>query len=553
MKKIVRFLFLFAFASLSCNLLAGKPDDPPVEVTDPILGMTVAPSLDGQGRPAAASFTFSSEQPEMVVLVQVGALTNAASLNVAWYQTTEEGDVKLFEHQVEVQAYDRAFSTGLNPGGLLAAGAYKVTATIAGQTQEMEWDVASQSSAVTPVDSSAARGQPPIPGDSGVISNFSANSQSAAGADCKISLGGYGDGELDTDADKVLVFSEEWGCNPNNAVFQVKATVDGPMTFVGAQYHDGTVVFAANPCALSGGSDLPGTKVKFSAHVESREDVPDAGVTITLGDDTLAPRIKVESTPSKGTKVEAGDEIAITVTATEKRAGGPWQTGVQQIQVTADPGGLLGEPLIVEGRLPKACGQKSWEQNYKVTYTVPKNPPPIVTLCAIADDFAGNQNSKCAEFPTGDVWTGTVHSETVGDYGNAGTCINEAWDLQFRVVVGGDGSVKGKGDGHLVLNPICSGPGFLNWDGSDQAKNVQFDVIGRYDGNTFELRFIQTNIDGATWGLYNYSLLLGQAVLEIPRISDTAAEGQPSTNSGEVGGFVGSGYHKVKMVCITCK
>ncbi len=89
--------------------------------------------------------------------------------------------------------------------------------------------------------------------------------------------------------------------------------------------------------------------------------------------------------------VKAGDKINLKVTAQEKRRNGPWQTGIKVIQVTADPGGLVKDPWVNSSGLPKACGEKTWEQDDQATYTVPKNPPPIIKICALAEDYVGKR------------------------------------------------------------------------------------------------------------------------------------------------------------------
>src|SRR5207302_2612859 len=138
-------------------------------------------------------------------------------------------------------------------------------------------------------------------------------------------------------------------------------------------------IFAVDPCSLAGGADLPGTKVTVKAATEP--ELASVSSVITLGLDTLAPRLKVVSTPVRGTKVKTGDKINLKVTATEQRSGGPWQTGVKVIQITAQPGGLVKEPWANPSALPKACSEKTWEQKDEATYTVPKNPPLIIEIC----------------------------------------------------------------------------------------------------------------------------------------------------------------------------
>ena len=118
--------------------------------------------------------------------------------------------------------------------------------------------------------------------------------------------------------------------------------------------------------------------------------------------DREAPKLKVTSTPKKGSKVKAGDKIKVTITASERYEDGhkSWPTGVQQIQLVADDGRVDGKEY---GRVPDPCERRTFE----VTYTVPRNPPRIVHLRAVADDGSTN-DSEVAEFPTAGDWHGSL-------------------------------------------------------------------------------------------------------------------------------------------------
>ncbi len=158
----------------------------------------------------------------------------------------------------------------------------------------------------------------------------------------------------------------------------------------------------------------------------------------------------------------------------------------------------------------------------------------------------------------GETWQGTLHTETTGDYGAAGICTGEAWDMQFQVTVANSGDVTGAGSGTLSSNPKCSGPGFSGDYLSRQAKTVSFNVRGKRQDGKFDLQFVETNIDGETKGLLNYSLLLSPAgtppTLPIPITSPNTAEGE-TTSSVIVpysNGTNASGKHQVKMTCTSC-
>lgn len=77
-------------------------------------------------------------------------------------------------------------------------------------------------------------------------------------------------------------------------------------------------------------------------------------------------------------------------------------------------------------------------------YTVPPNPPPVIKLCAIAEDYAGNESDKCAEFPTGDVWKGTMRSEVQASFGvGPGYSCSSVFETTLKLVVNANGEISG--------------------------------------------------------------------------------------------------------------
>src|SRR6267378_4246170 len=113
---------------------------PSMEVKSPIIAMVMAASIDDMGQIVHPGFTFSPNEPQITAIVYVGKIMDS-QLKIIWYSTSENGDEKLFEHQIKVKSNDRAFSACKNASGTLALGTYKVVATLEGQTEEMEFDV----------------------------------------------------------------------------------------------------------------------------------------------------------------------------------------------------------------------------------------------------------------------------------------------------------------------------------------------------------------------------------------------------------------------------
>ena len=121
------------------------------------------------------------------------------------------------------------------------------------------------------------------------------------------------------------------------------------------------------------------------------------------GKDADAPRLKVTSTPPKGTKVKAGDKIHMTIIASERYADGhkSWPTGVRSIQLTSNDGMIDSKDYGVP---PQPCARQTLE----TSYTVPSNPPEIIHLHVIAVDGAGNRHVEDGDFPTTGDYFGTV-------------------------------------------------------------------------------------------------------------------------------------------------
>jgi hypothetical protein len=208
----------------------------------------------------------------------------------------------------------------------------------------------------------------------------------------------------------------------------------------------------------------------------------DAAVQVNYdkpGKDTDAPRLKVTWNPLKGTKVKAGDKIHVTIIASERYADGhkSWPSGVQSIQLTADDGLVDSKDY---GRPPPPCARQTFEG----TYTVPRNPPSIVHLHALAEDGAGYHGGEDGNFPTTDQWEGTWHVTGTHDsqlYGSGGRTLvrhHETFDATFTFGVAPDGTITGEGHASVERPPGVA----------DQCKNTRsperFDVPVRISGKS---------------------------------------------------------------------
>ena len=552
---------------------------PPVEAKGPIIAMVMASSIDAKSRAVNPRFNFPQKEPQITAIVQVGK-TAGSWLNLAWYKTSDDGDEKLFEHQIQVKSNDRAFSVGKNPGKALAAGTYKVVATLEGLTQEMNWDVTPQkpvasndrasssgetrnqtrapgpyqrialidsaqtssNPATTPAGSSDADGQPPVAGSSGTVPSIGTASDICIGGGDDL---GCGPEVLDSTA----AFVDLYVWNPSDQVVNVR----GALTQGSAVAEDqlspvGTVTpaekakeFRWDPCYYFPGSDLPGAKFQFFVSTTS--------TVVTLGSDTSNPTVKVISTPARGTKVRTGDKINLKVTANEQYFGGSWQTGVKVIQITAEPGGLVKDPWVNPSNLPKACDDKTWEQKDEATYTVPENPPPIIKICVIAEDYAGNQGVKCGEFPTGDVWKGTMHTDVQASFdpgkANAYSC-SSAFDATLRLVIA-RGEISG--DGRAVYASSTCREGVY-----PRCAAIPFKLQGRAYSDRLEVHFVFTELvppKCANWGFAS-AYFMGQTVT-IPITAPGVANGQGTSTYKPDAVTKYDTNDTVHLKCTTCK
>jgi hypothetical protein len=200
--------------------------------------------------------------------------------------------------------------------------------------------------------------------------------------------------------------------------------------------------FNVKPCDLPGGSDLPDAKLAIS--FVSANPAARVAKTILLGPDTEKPSLKTTSVPPKGSKVKPGATIKVRMEASEEYSDDRlyWQTGVKKILLRDESRNQDMPGHFESSGAPQPCRQKAWKRWLEASYTVPENPPPIIRLRAIAEDFAGNKDDDVAEFPTGEVWKGTVKLERDGHNPRCSAIKSET---EFTIAVADNGAVTGTG------------------------------------------------------------------------------------------------------------
>jgi hypothetical protein len=152
------------------------------------------------------------------------------------------------------------------------------------------------------------------------------------------------------------------------------------------------------------------------------------------------PRLQTTSVPPKGTKVQPGDQIRVTMIAADD--ANPWQSGIKTVELRVE-GAAQG--LDVENfNPPGSCLTPPAQRRLEATYTVPANPPPVVRLTALTEDHVGLTDTDVGEFPTGD-WYGTVSVHNPSD-GPHQTRI----DAEFALTHDGRGGLTGSMVGNQV-------------------------------------------------------------------------------------------------------
>jgi hypothetical protein len=401
-------------------------------------------------------------------------------MDITWSQVTDEGEQDLFTHTVEVASFQTAYSVGESPG-VLTPGTYRVEATLEGESLSTQFEV--QAPEGTGSAGEGATSGPPTSGDSGAVGP----PVLAPGGPSETSIFTLLEwGPVDPTASTIKVFVIA-GVSGGGGRVEVEATMGGNTRTVSFPTDETGVVskiLEFDPCVHPGGSDLPGTKATFETTAYQGDTFAASNTDpTTLGPDTTKPGITINSDPPDGSRVEPGDEILLDATAQENRNGPSWQTGVQTFQLTATPGAQVGEPQQAPSGRPQPCGRKQWSLATQGTYEVPDDAPPIIEICGIAEDFAGNVQTTCNKYHTGEVWTGTANITSSAVYPDGATCL-DGWDLAFSFAASSEGTIEGQGTAELTSGPTCPFP--IN---VQPFTHVEYLIAGEQTAGGFSIRF----------------------------------------------------------------
>jgi hypothetical protein len=478
------------------------------EPLPPIASLTIAAGITTEGDPVGATADFAATVPDVLAVVDVGYLGSLRHqrLTITWSSAPPNSTAHtLFSQHLRVVSGDVAYAAALNPGRM-RLGLYRIDVALASAHQSA-WFVVydpdgalggpasgptagpAETAAVTAryVEDDASSEMPPATGTAAVPTGGPAGtvgppSSPTGGAGCQLDMNGDASGT-------VLV---DWtGCSGDDV--GISATVNGQTQLVQtAHAADASVPVRVDPCSIDPGIGYGNTSVAYTATVLAG---PDKGKSATVSGTqstpapTLPPSlVPVDYSPDLGSQVSAGQHILLSLEAHS-------DSGIRSVTVTADPGGTLADKTY--SKQPSRCTTTGRDQIVVARpYTVPADPPALITITAVATDFAGQTQTFVGTYPTEAVWAGTVtgYGKAIQmDPGNTGTC-SAYWVMWLQVGVSKTKQISGTAQVSTnsipcvyTIGPEDSFPGGVS----------TFKVTGSYDGKTFRLMLPQQQTNSA--------------------------------------------------------
>lgn len=340
----------------------------------PLRGIAFTRDVDRKDPNVRPTLRFTTDDTEVTAVIGVGDVAKGSTVTVSWYRV--EGLEKrhaLFTHRIAVESGGVAFSQAVAPKGL-APGIYDAAATMDGHVTHTPFVVQRASAWPTAATAQASTGDEdwnvPDAGDSGWSDGSEAPPQGNPPGPCIFGIIYPGTVPMrDVRARAVWV----GGCSTGT----LTATVSGPPPTLAStddlERSHNALNGQTDVCALSGGSDLPGTVVHFEAtgSANGSEDyaLPDSG-KVLLAD--------LEGLPEAGSKVDAGNRIAIHALAMVM----PPALGVKTLRVDAGSDLLESVGNLSRSGEPVPCDEGRLRAELITEYTVPADAPPVIELCA---------------------------------------------------------------------------------------------------------------------------------------------------------------------------
>ena len=280
----------------------------------------------------------------------------------------------------------------------------------------------------------------------------------------------------------------------------VSASVDGrPLPWAARSIARGEPTFRIEPCALPGGSDLPGTPIFVDYTVQfqtldEEEAIPNESGTLrlALGADTRAPVLRVVS-PTGGQQVKPGDTVMIVLAAEEPENAGVWQTGLSRFELRGPDGRT--EEQVVGADGPRACADKVRTGEATFRYEVPADAAPgrSLEVVAAAIDWADNRATRPFTLVVegGDMWTGRLTAgSSAASVGLSGSIAADSAQGTFTFTVAPDGTLSGRGTATVMTLPtqVSLEGGTCIFTHVQEPAQFEIEVVGRRTGTTFELQ-----------------------------------------------------------------
>jgi hypothetical protein len=412
---------------------------PPLQPDGALRGIAFGDRLRPDGGVARPRLGFTTEDTVVTAVVGLGSeVAEGSTLAVAWYRLVGvDGREHLFTHEVTVGPGGIAFSEGVADTGL-APGLYETVAFLDGRQVRTPWVVQMLDG---PSHAKAGRSsledwELPSAGESGWDDGVAPAPEATLVDTCEVTSITPGTIPMRD------VKASGWWVGPCTEL-TLSATVSGPPVAIGSLQEFTNPLGEVLPsgpygqvdvCTLPGGSDLPGTIVRFevTGNASATLDYP-------LPDLSDALVVAIEAEPADGSRVEAGDRIGLRSMAMQM----PPSQGIQVLYLD-DGSELIGSVGNASGTdRPIPCDLGRHFASLVAEYVVPAAPPPVVEICGYATGFDGARASGCVRFFTGEVWTGTLSVE--GRFGPPVDC-DVVWEGQVRISVGADGTIAGDGE-----------------------------------------------------------------------------------------------------------
>jgi hypothetical protein len=429
---------------------------PPLRPDGPLRGLVMATGIAQDRSLIDPRLGFATDDKAATAIVGIGLdVSDGATLTVAWYRLRGvDGREHLFSHKIVVGPGGLAHSEGVAGKGL-APGLYETVATMRNRQVRAPWVVrvaaepqrygagsAEFTSFVGQAPSPQEDWEVPGPGESGWDGDLPPPPDASPPDTCTIV--GFDPGLVPlTD-----VTASAFALGPCSEL-TLDATVAGPPVRIGSMEpaHAFSWVYGqVDVCSLPGGSDLPGTVVRFEVSGSASDTLdytlPDLSDLLIAG---------IEAEPVAGSHVEAGDRIGLHALAMMFSPS----LGIEVLYVDdgSDLIGSVGNLSGTDG--PVSCDYGRNIANLLDEYVVPDDPPAVIGICAHAKSFPGAMASDCIEFYTGEVWKGTYTGTLTYDCNVLGVRSGTV-EGELTITVGTDGTATM--DVIQTLTGISCGP-----------------------------------------------------------------------------------------------